>query len=445
MRHPLKILAVSILMLFTCLSFGQTRKKFVYGGSKGVKHKGTFAVSYFIAHKGRLQPLPDSIQTIDLNLYEQNPKLVVQLEALQLGLNASFSQLKHKDHPKVHYANVWIANKDLPYCYALSTDTLKLGAQEGHYGKPMIQLAFGVQNPDGKKQIQLKVKTETVDGIYNRNWKGITVARPFIIVPRKAVPKTEIAEVEEDAATHARRSNNPNRYRNYRRNSLYEKTATDTLSTEEPTIEDELWAMIEQDQISGKKKSLITNCRLYQMNCQQRVFEQCKYQEEVLFFLIGAVAPIEQKELVAVYKSRYPNGKFLEHLPTQVIQEDMVLVPIEKDLAQIDFDENALLVNRVKGGNKPYFIDFYDYQKNKELAVKSHRFNKEDLSVSLDELGIPQGMYTVKVMDSKGQLFVEKSAVFVRNAIQIPKSIKLSIVLLFIGSMGFLYKKYIHF
>jgi len=442
MNNQIKIIGIVIGCFLSSISYGQQVKKFVYGGNKGTKFKGTIAISYYIENNGRLQKLADSTQVIDLNTYKEFPKLVVQLSSLRLGLNDTFHQTRNSNHPDVFFIEAWNTSSSRQPLAALTTDSLRLGAKKKGLGRTVVNFAYQIKNPNKKTGVQVKLQTQTFDGVYPRQWKGITISKTFVIVPKIIVPEDPVAVVENSTQKRTTSNSSYRRNRSYRNVDYRNKNQVnkDTL-----TIEDHLWKKIEQDQISGNKDNLATRCRLYQMNCKQGIFKDCKYSEEVLFFLLGVVSSEEQLMLVDTYKKTYPEGKFIMHLPKPLASEKPELVPIKKDYAQLDFDENALLVNRVEGGNKPYFIGFYDYNKNKKLAVKTHRFTKGDLSVSLDALGIPQGMYMVKVMDSKGQLFVEKSKIFIKEPITISKSIKLSGLLLLLGGLGLLYKKHIHF
>jgi len=121
------------------------------------------------------------------------------------------------------------------------------------------------------------------------------------------------------------------------------------------------------------------------------------------------------------------------------------IVPIEVGLAKIESDKNALVVSRVKGGKPPYYIGLFNESKSKEFAVKGTKFSKEHITLRLDSLNMPQGSYMAKVVDADNQVFVIKENVFVAKKFSISNSIKLTIALIFIGFIMFLYKKYIHF
>ncbi|MGB5437554.1 MAG: hypothetical protein WBM98_16795, partial [Maribacter sp.] len=233
-------------------------------------------------------------------------------------------------------------------------------------------------------------------------------------------------------------------YYKRRYNPRKTKDQNDSLNKPE-TIETKLWAKIEQDLISDNKKSLLQLCQIYKMNCDQHIFTECEYSEDVLFFMASLVSDDEKPILIMEYKDQYPSGKYIDRVDKLIIKPKITLNPINEGFAKLDYDKKILLANRIEGGNRPYHIGFFDYSKNKEYAVKSIGFNTDDISIDLSTLEIPDGPYTVKVRDSVGRVFVEKSGVLVSEDIRVPNSIKLISIIGLIGLLILLYKRFIHF
>jgi len=81
-----------------------------------------------------------------------------------------------------------------------------------------------------------------------------------------------------------------------------------------PFLESDLWAKIKEAKISDNQKALKEYCQLYQMNCELKIFENCKYEEEVLFYLIVIATNVQRRSLIKGYKNLYPEGKYHAYL-----------------------------------------------------------------------------------------------------------------------------------
>lgn len=411
-------------------------QKFSYGGS-GTKFNGTVKVNYFVESENRREAL-DSIDTIDLNEYRGMLRFVAEISDLRLGLNGSYDGVKNSDHPKVFYLEVirlQPTNKD--WVSPIAADTVKISAQGGHFGKNENRIQFGIKSVDTKNQILFRFKLRIRDGIYDRDWDGPIISKKLIFLPK-------IPEIKDTVATIAEVQNSEKRPVYYDRR--YEPKASENDALNQPeTIEDKLWAKIEEDLISDNKKSLLQRCQIYKMNCDQRIFNDCEYSEDILFFMASLVEDSEKQALIDEYKTQYPSGKYIDQIDGLIVVSKKTIIPIKEDLAKLDNDNKVLLVNRVEGGNRPYHVGFFDYAKNKDYAIKSIGFNSDAISLDLSELEIAEGSYTVKITDSADQVFVEKTGVYVSEEMQIPNSVKLIVIIGLIGVLGLLYKKYIYF
>ncbi len=441
---------ITIFVFLLCLgqinSYGQwanksesepdTAQKFSYGGS-GTKFNGTINVNYFIESENRREAL-DSINSIDLNEYRGNVRFVAEVSNLRLGLNSSYDGVKNSDHPKVFYLEmIRLQPSHKESVAAMAADTVQISAEGGHFGKNSNRILFGIKTVSAKKQINFRFKLRMRDGIYDRDWDGPIISKKLTVLPKIPEIKDTVATVTETKVSDQR----PVYYdRNYERREQEE----DTLNQPE-TIEDKLWAKIEEDLISDNKKSLLQRCQIYKMNCDQHIFSECEYSEDVLFFIASLVEDSEKPMLIKEYKKQYPSGKYIHRIDGLLVKPEKTILPIQEDLAKVDHDDEMLLVNRVEGGNRPYHVGFFDFAKNKEYAIKSIGFNTDAIALDLSELEIPEGSYTVKIRDSEDQVFVEKSGIYISENMQIPNSVKLVVIICLVGAVGFLYKRYIYF
>jgi hypothetical protein len=382
---------VTFLMLQGMMA--QERKTFTYGGVKGNKYNGAVDVACVVVAGGRTYPLKGL--TVDLNQYAGDVKLGVQFTNLQVGLTDSFDKVRNSDHPKVFYlhaSSLQLENNVL----SIEGNGVVIGAPSGHYGGGSNVLVYTINPIASERDVALRVKAEIVDGVYDQQWNVFTVTKKFTILPRSR------------------------------------------------NLENELWTQIEAAFKAGDKKALLEKCTRYQLSCDEGAFSDCGHKEDVVFYLISISGGKQKDLLIKEYMEKYPQGKYVAELGKDASVMDTG-EPIQPGLARLDFDEVALLINEIKGGVRPYYASFFDYAKNKEYPIKSVRFNKESILLELESVGVPEGFYTVKVTDGKGAIFVEKENVRVRETLTIPPSVKLGGILLVVGGLIFVYKKYIHF
>jgi len=300
----------------------------------------------------------------------------------------------------------------------------------------MNRISFGIKPVDANKQFVFRYKLRIRDGIYDRVWDGPIISKSLTVLPK-------IPEIKDTVATVSESENTNKRPLYYDRRYEPRQQEENTLNQSE-TIEDKLWAKIEEDLISDNKKSLLKRCQIYKMNCDQNIFTKCEYSEDVLFFMASLVEDSEKPMLIEVYKKQYPSGKYIDRIDGLIVKPKKTIIPIKDDLAKLDHDDKILLVNRVEGGNRPYHVGFFDYA-NEEFAIKSIGFNSDAISLDLAELEIPEGSYTVKIRDAADQVFVEKDGVYIRGNMRVPNSVKLIVIIGLLGIVAFLYKRYIYF
>ena len=374
--------------------WGQEVETFTYGGNKGGKYNGTVQVQVMIEDGNRPRPIEGN--TINLNEYKGGVNLVIQFSGLRVGLNDSYDKERNSDHPKVFYLEASSLKLDNNVVTLVNDGPIRIGAGAGHYGKSTDKLVYTINPVTFERDVTLRAKAEIIDGVYDGRWNVLTVTKKLTIIPRAV------------------------------------------------NIENDLWAQIQKDFKAGNKQGLLEKCTLYRVNCYQKTTGKCAYEEDVLYYLIMVSENQEKAALVSEYVSKYPQGKYLAEIGGGGAAIDPG-EPIEKDLARLDFDDKALLLNEVKGGSKPYYVSFFDYNKNKEHALKNVRFNKENLLLELESIGIPEGFYTVKVTDAKGEIFVEAPKMYVSEPIRVHPSVKLGGIVLLLGGLALVYKKYIHF
>ncbi len=431
-----------VIFIFLWLSqaplFGQELKKFTYDGN-GKRSNGTVQVAYFIESGNRKYKIDNEFEEIDLNTYKGEVNFIIQVGNLRVGLNRSLTKIRNRDHEKVFYLELIRLKANTEGYKAVGPDTVKIASAKGHYAKKTNRLVYKIHPETSQKKLWFQAKTRIIDGIYDRKWDGIILSKSITIVPR--------IEQKHNTITHSsqtkRKGSSKYGTRKGSRSESFDNQS-DTIQKSR-TIEDKLWARIEQDLLSGDTEGVLERCKVYKVNCIQQIFTACKHKEEVLFYLAKLTDGDEKITLVNEYKALYPAGKYIDALEKMIIKPQPVIVPIKEGVAKLDFDKKVLVVNRIEGGKHPYYIGFFDYQKNKEYAVKQVRFNKKDQFVDLQSLEIPEGSYQVKVIDSQGQVFIEKNKVFVSKVLSFPNSIKACIILILLVVVGFLYKKYIQF
>ena len=415
----------------------EATQKFTYGGNGG-KFNGVVNVSYFIESENRRESVDDISNTVDLNKYRGPIRFVAEVSDLQLGLNASYEGVKNSNHPKVFYLEIIrlqpASHSEL--IVPIAPDTIKVSAKGGHFAKKQNDISFVIKPVNRKKKFLFRFKIRTRDGIYDRDWDGPIISKELTVLPK--IP--EIKNIKTTIAKAETTKQDRVSYERYKPRRQQEE-----VQNESETIEDKLWAKIGEDLISNNKKKLLQRCKIYKMNCDQHIFTECEYSEDVLFYMASLVEDVEKPAVIEEYKKQFPDGKYIDKVDGLIAKPKKAIIPIKENLAKLDYDEKILLVNRVEGGERPYHVSFFDYAINKEYAIKSIGFNSEAISLDLSELEISEGFYTVKVRDADDQVFVEKQGVYVQDTMQISNSIKLIIIIGLLGLVGFLFKKYIYF
>ena len=439
MKLIVSTILVTLLALSQFAASAQEIKKFTYGGNGG-RSNGTFAVQYYIQDGDKKYPLDKVSDPLDLNEFKNKIQFQIEISDLKLGLNNAFNKVRNSDHPKAYYLEISRLNIGISGLKELGADTLKISSGNGHYGAHTGSISYLIDSLPSKKHLLFQVKTRIINGVYGRKWKGVTVSKKINVIPKTPEVK-EIVTVSEEADT----AENQRPLREWTNRFPSDNTNRSEKEKEEETIEDKFWDKIEQDLIADDKQSVLERCKVYLKNCEMKIFQECKKHEDVLFYMASFVPKDEKKTIINQYKELYPSGKYLDQLDTLIKQPIEVSIPIKEGYAKLDFDHNALLVNRVIGGNKPYYVGFFDTEKNKNYAVKQVRFAKENFYIDLNTLEIPEGNYHVKITDSKGRLFTKTNDVYVSQLFTIPNSLKVTVILILVCICGFLYKKYIYF
>ncbi|MCB0376247.1 MAG: hypothetical protein KDD04_10040, partial [Sinomicrobium sp.] len=340
-------------------------------------------------------------KTIDLNQYSGDVKLIIQFSNLKLGLNNSFTDVRNSDHPRFFYmeaSQVKTNNVLLP----AGDGMVKLSATGGNYGPTSNKLVYTIGSVSSKATVRLVARAEIVDGIYNRKWRAVNINENFTFLPKKV--------------------------------------SLETLTWRQISS---LWNTLQENPDAGDPAALLEKCAEYRKGCANEEFT-CRYEEDVLYYTIALSAGRERKTLIGEYREKYRKGKYLETIE-QLPEPHEPEIPIEKESARIDFDDNYVIVNGIKGGKQPYYIKFYDYEKNEKYPLESRRFNKSGTQLALAFVPVPEGFYTVKITDAKDNVFIQEDKVYVREAFALPPSVKLGGILLFLGGLAFVYKKYIYF
>jgi len=459
-----------IASLCTLQVFSKEQLSFLYGGPKGKKHGGKIKVAYLIKSGKQKIDLNKVNHIIDLNAYKEPVTVSIQFSELKLGLNKSTDKMRHDDHHKIFYMEI---RADESYASILNAiqAPVKLAAANSHYGLNEVELHYSI-NPaiSSKKTINLATPLLIVDGVYNRKWIAKTTQKSIFILPKKIIPVNDPCvnkncQPNEVCLNGKCIKRNSNKCAHCKRDELcINNTCVQTKKSRnqksadcnceeyeicvnercEKTAAHKLWKSIEADSL-GLQSSTLKNCELYLDNCEVGIFKNCLQVEEVLCIQLKLAESDERQTLEEQYLDSYPNGKCKDEILENRLAEEELIDSIQPGLARLQFDKRALVVHRVNGGSKPYYIEFFNSDKNKTSPIKRERFNKEYHSLSLQSLKIPEGNYQVKVVDKTGNAFIETEEIYVKAAADFSKSVIALSLVMCIMLLFSLYRKYIHF
>ena len=410
---------------------GQNVIKFTYGGNSGKRYKATVKVSYVVKHNGRIHEIPDSTKLIDLNKYRGSVQFGIQFKELKVGLNNLFSKVKNSDHPKVYYLECIKSKVNIEGYSSVGLDTIRITANSGHYGKPIDNLMYLIKESKKESNLLFQARIRIIDGVYDRSWNGPLITKKLTILPKIVLTqKPQIVKAGQ-------KKRKKHRYKN---DKTPHKIVKDTITRSFDQI---IWDKIEIDLVNDNESSLYGHCETYLKICDQYITKECEQLEDVLYYLTQIAPKSEKEQFIKRYKKQFPEGKYLSLIDKNIEHIEDASLPILDYLPHFENDTEVIFINRIFGGKKPYYIGFFDTNKNKDHPIKSIRFNKESVIVRLSTLDIPEGNYDIKVYDTKGDLFITKSNISVNSNLNFPKSLKLSVILVFIGSVFYLYKRYI--
>lgn len=445
---------------------------FNYGGTKGKKHGGQVTVDYKIVSLNKSTAFDKSEKIIDLNAYKENVSLVLEFSDLKLGLNKSADKARHSEHKKIFYLEV---QADLSYkkVIASTNSPVKVASTNSHYGLNESELQY-VINPHLQfgKTLTLKTTLIIVDGVYNRKWPVKTLTETVIIRHRidpcstTVCKSNQYCEEGKCVTQPLDRTKNPclackaNEYCagtkciSISRQNRGSSNATDCNSCAEfeiclnnrceKTEAFKLWERIETAYHNNGEQTL-EKCKLYLKNCDAGVFNKCLHYEDVLCIEMELVEEEKQIELENQYLENYPEGKCKDSILVRIKNRIPPYDSIKANLATLNYDDRALVVNKVVGGLKPYYIDFFDLKENEDFPIKRERFSKEFFCLDLNTLNIPTGDYQVKVVDNKGNPFTDQEEIYIYASVEKSKSVVALLFTLFFVMLYGLYRKYIKF
>ncbi len=461
-----------IATLCTLQVFAKDNCSFLYGGSKGKKHGGKVAFVYTIKSGTKKIDLEKANHIVDLNAYKEPVTISIQFSDLQLGLNKTTDKLRHNDHHKIFYMEIRADESNSNRLKAIQAP-VKIAAANSHYGLNEAELHYSIQSVNPfEKTMTLSTPLVIVDGVYNRKWVAETLKKTITIIPKRGAPFNDPCvkkrcnknEVCVNGECTKRQTND----------CLHCKSGEICInqvcvqSNLRKTIEDassncdceafevclnkrcekseayKLWEIIQADSL-GQQSSTLKNCELYLSNCEAGIFKNCMYTEDVLCIQLRLLEDKERKIAEEQYLNNYPDGKCVDWIVENKMKNQAIVISIQPGFAKLQYDKRALVVHQVNGGEKPYYIDFFDFNKNKTYPIKRERFNKEYHCIELQNLKIPEGSYQVKVVDKAGNAFIEGEEIYVKASANLSKSaVVLAIILcgMFLFSV---YRKYVHF
>jgi len=405
-------------------------------------HKGTFKVSYFIEQGDRKKEIDPRTSTIVLGEYKGDINLVVEFTNLTLGLNDTYTKVRNSEHDKVFFLKGYRVPIDTEAYHSLGIDTVSISAQKGHYGEQIGAIRYRIVAPDKKRNVPFQINTLIVNGVSDRTWKSKTISKAYTLVPKPIVVKDTIKPIvtpTENPVTTVRSSREQERF--YSRTD----TSKDTIAPE-VAIEEKLWEKLQEQLLKNNKEAVIEHAKIYRMNCSNGIFTSCTHAEDALYYILAMQENIlPTNPLLLAYRQEYPQGKYTTQITEWLAVKPPELRPVICDIAQIQVDHKALVIGEIKGGEPPYYVNFYDDKKNNSYPIKSIRFTESNTCIMLSDLEISEGNYRISITDNHGQFYTEKKGIYIKEPIEIPKTVSLSGVLLCLFGIGLGYKKYIHF
>jgi len=432
------IIFVFACFLFSAVSSAQQVENFTYAGNKGKSQNGSVKVQYVLYNGSRVHNLEATDTIVDLNEYKGPVFFGISFSDLKVGLNNKRTKLRHSKHYKNFYLKVFNLTNNFQGLGSVPGDTMRIASKDDHLGKLVDVLHYQIDTITRRTTVKFQVGANTISKAYNAEWNSIRLTKKIKLIPRpseKSKNDNSISDTDSSSKSSKKRS----------RKRKYTSNRDASKKDDDDTFEGRIWANIEKELQTVEKKKLLELCNLYRANCDEGYMTSCKHLEDVLFYIAKQVPDAEKKAIIADYYKLFPDGKYREQLQKLIIKPEPKKVPIEEGLAKIEFDKNALIVSRVRGGKRPYYIGLFNEDKSKEFAVKGQRFSEESITLHLDSLNMPEGNYVAKVLDADNQIFAQEQNVFVAKKYSLSNSVKLTIVLILLGFIGFLYKKYIHF
>jgi len=462
--------------LFTITLVAKETLSYTYGGAKGKKHGGKVVVEYEIKSGQRVIDLQKTRNTIDLNLYKEPIYLNVKLSDVQVGLNKAGDKLRHDDHYKIFYVEAQ-GDETQSDILQVIKNPVKVATSNSHYGNSEVALQYLVNLPGpSSKKITLNTSLLIVDGVYNRRWAAKKISKTLTIIPKvdpcynincktnefcengKCLSKNLCDNVKCKHGEYCsngkciRKAKDP--CSNCKRNEVCVKGACHTikeiienekevLTDEEESISEaaRLWQLIQTDSLNIIDSVNLNNCKRYLEICREQKTEDCNKMDQVFCKQMELVTKKKLIELEQIYLKEYPNGKCADWVHANIKDR---IPKITQDLAQLQFNDRALVVHKVAGGITPYFVDFYKPNENNSLPVKRERFTAPYFLLDFENTGL-KGSYHVQVVDNAGSAFTEKEKIDIPASIEVSKSVMvLSVLLIFMG-LSTLYKRYVHF
>jgi len=432
------IIFVLACFLFSAVSSAQQLENFTYAGNKGKSQYASVKVQYVLYNGSRMHNLEVTDTIIDLNEYKGPVFFGISFSDLKFGLNNKRTKQRHPRHYKNFYLKIFNLTDNFQGFGPVPSDTMRIASKDDHLGKLVDVLHYQIDTITKRTTVKFQVGANTIGKEYNNEWNSIRLTKKIKLIPRpleKSKKDSSISDADGSSKSSKKRS----------RKRKYTSNSNTSEKDDDDTLESRIWADIEKELQTAEKKKLLGLCKLYKTNCDEGFMTSCKHLEDVIFYMALQVSDAEKKTIIADYYRLFPDGKYREQLQKLIIKPEPKKIPIEEGLAKVEFDKNALVVSRVKGGKLPYYIGFFNEDKSKEFAVKGQRFSEENITLHLDSLNMPEGNYVVKVLDADNQIFAQEQNVFVAKKYSLSNSVKLTIVLILVGFIGFLYKKYIHF
>ena len=197
--------------------------------------------------------------------------------------------------------------------------------------------------------------------------------------------------------------------------------------------------------VSNKDTSLNKLLEKYLINYQTPNNLYCDALEDVLFWKIlnNNKETKQYKNSLFDYLVLFPSGKHTKSIERFITQ---LPEPINNKYTEIDFDENAFIVNKIKGGKKPYIIEFYNHEINSSKPIVTELFNTAFYVFEFNcSQNIPDGLYNIIIKDHYNNVFVKTANIPIYQKTSISNKYLILLVGLLVLSFFYYYKKYIQF